>query len=292
MYRYLSTMFPQLNLHGKKFVEKGTIHEPMRFEAKMHNDACLMYILNGSNEFFGPTESYQVGADEGVLMKCGNYLASFKPDGPTQPFESLVFHLDPESIRKSFGSKKLDFLIAKDQYGLSTTKKHFRDEQLKSFVNSFLVYFDHPELVNEEILEVKLQELVLILSDFGKDELSTSLLASLYEPADIQFENIVEANVFNRLSVAELALLTNRSESTFKRDFKKYYNDSPAHWIKNKRLERASDLLLMEPEKPVSEIAWECGFENTSHFSTAFLSKFSKSPRDFRSEALSTRIGR
>ena len=87
----------------------------------------------------------------------------------------------------------------------------------------------------------------------------------------------------NKLTINELSLLTYRSESTFKRDFRKYFNESPAKYIKRKRLEKASEL-LQNSTQSISEIAWACGFENITHFSTSFVQMFNKPPRSYRND--------
>ena len=79
------------------------------------------------------------------------------------------------------------------------------------------------------------------------------------------------------LSLEELSRLSGRSLSAFKRDFQEKFNTSPAHWIKNKRLEYAS-LQLENTNKNVSEVSIEIGYESISHFIKAYKSKFGQTP--------------
>ena len=69
------------------------------------------------------------------------------------------------------------------------------------------------------------------------------ILASLYTEEHIELEPIIEANLFNNLTIAELAHLTAKSESTFKREFKKAYGDSPSIYKKKQR-HRKSNLTI------------------------------------------------
>src|SRR6185369_9365969 len=84
------------------------------------------------------------------------------------------------------------------------------------------------------------------------------------------------------LSLEEYAKLAYKSLPTFKREFKKLFNDSPARWVLNKRLALASELLQNSP-KNIGEICFECGFENQAHFSRVFKEKTGLSPLQFRS---------
>jgi len=164
---------------------------------------------------------------------------------------------------------------------ISPALKIDHSQLLDSFVTSLLPYFSNPQLANDELLSVKLQELIYILSDSGKNPLATQIIGTLYSPEKIAFEEIISANLYNNLSIKELAHLSAKSESSFKREFKKWYKKSPAKYFKVKRLEKSAELLKGTTHS-VSEIAWECGFENAAHFSTSFNSYFGCSPKKFR----------
>ena len=82
-------------------------------------------------------------------------------------------------------------------------------------------------------------------------------------------------------TLAEYAKLTCKSIPTFKRDFKKIFNDTPAKWVMKKRLNLATDLLENTPLS-IGEITFECGFENQTHFSRVFKEKMGVSPSQFR----------
>ena len=68
------------------------------------------------------------------------------------------------------------------------------------------------------------------------------------------------------------------SVSTFKRVFKKHYQQSPIKWFQNQRLEYAAYLLKKEKRKS-SEIFDLVGYENHSNFIKAFKNKFGVTPK-------------
>jgi AraC-like DNA-binding protein len=91
----------------------------------------------------------------------------------------------------------------------------------------------------------------------------------------------VEAHLYSSISIVELARLTGRSLSTFKRDFETQFNDTPANFIKEKKLEKALEL-IQSTELSVSEICYEVGFQDTSHFTKTFKQKYNQSPSEYR----------
>jgi AraC-like DNA-binding protein len=271
-----------LELFGHVFAECFTLNQDFRLQREMRDDACLAYIQEGNQEIYSPTQKIQATDKESILMKCGNYIANFRDIAPTSQFKSVVFHLDPEAIKKAFDDKDLDFLrVDKSKVARDPAIHMEQNELLDSFVSSMMPYFDKPEMAKDELLLLKLKELVYILSDFGNNAVVNQIIGTLYSPEEITFDEIISANIYNNLSIGELAHLTARSESTFKRDFKKWYNESPAKYFKTKRLEKAADLLI-NSITPISEVAWECGFENPAHFSASFHDGYGKAPREYR----------
>lgn len=277
-----------LELFGHVFAECFTLDQDFRLQREMRDDACLAYIQEGKQEIYSPTQKIQATDRESILMKCGNYIASFRDVTPTAQFKSVVFHLDPEAIKKAFDNKDLDFLrVDKSKVAQDPALKMERNELMDSFVASMMPYFDKPQLAKDELLLLKLKELIYILSDFGNNVVVNQIIGTLYSTEEITFDEIISANLYNNLSIGEIAHLTARSESSFKRDFRKWYHESPAKYFKTRRLDKSADL-LKNSTTPISEIAWECGFENPAHFSASFNDHFGKSPRDYRDSANNT----
>ncbi|MBL4657922.1 MAG: helix-turn-helix transcriptional regulator [Flavobacteriales bacterium] len=252
--------------------------------AGMENGACLTYVLEGERELYSATEKFILKGKESILMKCGNFILNAEDASPTNPYKSLGFHVSPDMIKKAFGNRSLDFLKVKRRADFKKTAlKQGENVLMESFIVSMMSYFEHPELVNDDLLAAKLQELVLIVCDGGKNELANQIFGTLYTPTELLFEEVIEANLYHNLSIPDLAELTNRSESSFKRDFKKWYGESPAKWFKTKKLEYASEL-LKTTDLSISEICWDCGFESPAHFSTSFHNKYGKSPKPYQAD--------
>ena len=85
------------------------------------------------------------------------------------------------------------------------------------------------------------------------------------------------------VSVDRFAYLTGRSLSAFKRDFKAIFNDTPSHWLIQRRLEEAHFLLGKKGAR-TSEVYHEVGFLDLSHFSFAFKKRFGYSPAELQSK--------
>ncbi len=76
-------------------------------------------------------------------------------------------------------------------------------------------------------------------------------------------------------------MLSGRSLSAFKRDFENYYKDTPANYIKEQKLLKASELLY-STDFSISEISYEVGFNDISHFTKLFKLKYNSTPSQYR----------
>ena len=103
----------------------------------------------------------------------------------------------------------------------------------------------------------------------------------MFSRDEINFKEVIEANLYNNLTIEELAILTNLSLSSFKREFNKQYNCSPAKYIRQRRLEKAAKL-LQSTSLRVSDIAYDCGYQDVAHFSKAFLKEYDATPTGYR----------
>jgi AraC family transcriptional regulator, exoenzyme S synthesis regulatory protein ExsA len=83
------------------------------------------------------------------------------------------------------------------------------------------------------------------------------------------------------LSLHELAVLSNRSLSSFRRDFFSIYQTPPSQWIRKRRLKKAQEL-LRTTHMTITDICYTLGFENIAHFSRLFKSQFGSSPSEYR----------
>ncbi|WP_260845799.1 AraC family transcriptional regulator [Paenibacillus sp. Y412MC10] len=75
--------------------------------------------------------------------------------------------------------------------------------------------------------------------------------------------------------------MSGRSLAAFKRDFQAIYNTSPLKWVRNRRLDKAKELLA-ETVLSVTDVCFSTGFENIAHFSKVFKERFGLPPSEFR----------
>ena len=271
-----------LFLFGKLLFEKAVLRTPFSRPVPMPNEACFLYLLDGEYNSVAETDQLRIAPREGLLMKCGNYLGQFFGRRNEERYEAMAVHLYPEVLKRVYTRELPEFLKQQSPaYAGPVMTKVKASRLLKSYVESILFYLDNPQLATESILVLKLKELMLILSQTEEAPAVRQILADLFSPNTYTFKEIIEAHSLSDISVSELAQLTNLSLSTFKREFKKIYNESPGNFLRSRKLGKARELLTLS-NQGITQIAFDCGFKDVAHFSNSFKEKFGQSPSHYR----------
>ena len=146
---------------------------------------------------------------------------------------------------------------------------------------SMLPYFSQQPSPPEPLVELKFNELLLSLMADGGNSEFLHFVNGLSRRTVLTVRQVMLGNYSTNLTIDEYASLCCMSVSSFKREFRKEFNDAPARWLMKKRVEKAK-VLLNKTLLPVSEVALECGFENPTHFSRVFREKTGSAPVQFR----------
>lgn len=90
-------------------------------------------------------------------------------------------------------------------------------------------------------------------------------------------------NISRTIKLLEVANIVNMSPSAFSHFFKKRTQRSFSDYLSDLRIGHAAKMLI-ETDNNISEICFDCGFNNLSNFNRTFKSQKGCTPREFRSQ--------
>jgi AraC family transcriptional regulator len=93
--------------------------------------------------------------------------------------------------------------------------------------------------------------------------------------------DFIETHLHANVGLDDLAQAAGLSANHFLRVFKLATGETPYHYLRARRLEKACSLLA-ENDMPLAELALECGFANQAHFTAAFSREVGISPGRYR----------
>ena len=274
--------YQKIDLYEKSFIQKIVLKPPFEFVFPVSEQACFLYVKNGEMQYKTDEIHLDIPQNYSLFLNCiqsGKKIEQLDADANSE-IVIVTFHAD---ILKKVYEREFPALLQSPKNTISNQSggKINNDFLIQKYIEGLLFYFETPALVNDDILILKLKEIIILLSQTQNAETVNVILSQLFSPVTYTFKQIIEANLFSQVSVEDLAQKTNLSVSSFKREFAKLYDNSPANYIKNKRLERASELLLTSDNR-ITDIAFECGFNDLANFTKSFHSKYNTSPTNFR----------
>jgi AraC-like DNA-binding protein len=232
---------------------------------------ALTRILSGEMRVVQPDQSYTFVAGDTFLLPRNLPAAVIKQPKDGRPYKSVSIYLKPERLQDYYRRHEFKS-IQPYQHKIKTFDKHLL---LESFFTSLLPYFEMDEELPGNITAIKVEEAISILRNI--DESIDGVLAYFEEPGKINLAEFMEKNYMFNLSLEKFGYLTGRSLTTFKKDFERAFNNTPGKWLTQKRLELAHYQIFEKKKKP-SDVYFDVGFENLSHFSFAFKKQFGYNP--------------
>lgn len=142
-----------------------------------------------------------------------------------------------------------------------------------------------------------LQQFLSILYELSRCEGARTLASSSYAKVAIEddsrrilkVKNYISKNYMDDLRLPMLASMAGMSVSAFSRFFKLHTGRNISEYIIDMRLGYAARMLV-DTSKSISEIGFDCGFNNLSNFNRIFRKKKGCSPSEFRENYHKTRI--
>lgn len=130
--------------------------------------------------------------------------------------------------------------------------------------------------------------LVDILQDMAESKSLTPITRSPFEGYNqkeaTRLGNVFEwihANFENNIRLSEAAAIADMQENAFSRFFSLRTRKTFSGFVQELRLQKAAKLLV-ENERSVTEICYECGFNNISNFNRQFLQHYQMNPLKYR----------
>ncbi|MCM5529124.1 AraC family transcriptional regulator [Parasegetibacter sp. NRK P23] len=269
------------DLNGYCVIEKLCIRPPYKHSAVFRDEACFLHLRNGEGVLKSSSGQLPIQVSESVVLKCGNYFADFIQKSGATYCEVIVVHLYSDVLKTLYKNEVPGFIQAEGKKLYA--EKIERYEIIQHFIQSLDFYFRQPNLMNDELLILKIKELILLLLQTSNSKNIIELFSHLFTPRQANFNEIVQAHLFSNITIEELAMLSGRSLSAFKRDFESYFKTSPAKYIKEQKLLRARDLLV-STDSSILEICHEAGFNDASHFAKLFRQKYGSAPSDYKEQ--------
>ncbi len=265
-------------------VSESRFNQPVRFAAPNPEMCGAMVILEGEcrMQIAGDAQEHTVKQGQAMLFILGSSECSISY--PAGKIKMINFSV-PKQLMAQLGTNNPNFPI----HGNSETYTVEKDllftvplspelsRNVQQIYAANLSGEAQPLFINAKVIEI----LALMYHYFSEQK-------SIYpgiKPLDLQSimraADIVEKEMKHPPSLTELSRLVGINDNKLKKLFKAVFNNTVFGYLKEKRLQRASELLI-QGDLTVQQVATMVGFKHTGHFAKSFTESFGKTPAEFK----------
>lgn len=236
-----------------------------RVERETYHSYLIMYIKKGSGVVSAENRTWQVNADDVVILNCHKPHLYYTKTG----WDTLWVHFDGNSSKEFF-----ELINSRTGNVLSLEDSIVVPHCLSMILEGYRHNKPLPEAVVSCHIHRMLTE-ILLLASSGAETQTRSINPVL------DAITYIHANFHRRVTLKELAESVKVSPYHFSRLFKKETGYSPYEYVIKTRIDHAK-VLLKKTDLSVKEIAYEVGFNSESNFINAFHSRLGLTPNEFR----------
>ena len=284
----------KINDYSKNILSAIYIHEndfPLFMHS--HNFYEINIVIDGTGTHYIENNSFTTQAGD-VFVIPPNLSHGYSEDENSglkilHILLSSRFMLNFSSILKGINGYSLLFNIEPQLRKNSNIKlfTSIRNSEFAYYLHEFkrLIAFckdDMTDSVNETNKNVKVLNLICDLATtLTSQNISLSKETAVNINELLRVLSYIDNNFAEDITLAELCSIANMSRSSLLKQFTKLCKCSPSDYLLNTRLENACKM-LEHTSYSIAQIAQDCGFYDSSHFSKAFFKSKNILPKDYR----------
>ncbi len=247
---------------------------------------AIGYVVQGTKYIHSGDKRLALNRGDLFFLGIGLHYTEEIP-AAERPFEQIVFYYTPDELQRILLNLNITYRLNISNNHSCPSCRNASEVVMPAWSGVRNIFLGAEEVRSEEGVAAdpmaenfKLTELIYHIVSHGDCCLKSKLLSSI-DSSKESFEQVVHSHIFCECSIEELARKTNRSLTSFKKEFRRIYQMPPHKWFIRQRLTH-SRLLLISTNKSVSEIGISCSFPNTSHFIKLFKKAYGHTPASYR----------
>lgn len=238
---------------------------------------CLEYVISGEGHIVMDGKEYRPKAGDAYLLAVGKNH-SYWADGD-RPWKKIWMNIS---------GSLADALVA--GYGLADAVV-FEDCPVYPQFWEFLRVCRNYGKNSQELAERTVLLFHEILLKLSANMLSARSQAggrekSTVSEAALQIKEYIDAHIYEKIAVSDLAQIASLSASQLTRVFRSAYGQSPYDYVLARKIDTACRLLL-NTGMSVKEVAYRLNFVDEYYFSNVFCKRMGMPPGRYRTEGRS-----
>jgi AraC-like DNA-binding protein len=259
------------------FHSQPTFHSHPELELVLIIEGFGKRIIGNKVEAFGPGDMVFMGSNLSHVWLSDQ---AFHEEGSMLQSKAIVVYFNPKTLVKVFDSVK-EFQSIRDM--IQQSSKGIR------------IYGETRDIIADKLIELStktgyekvvgllgIMNLIAVSSDkYFIDDDKTVHHDDLRPDKLIEVINYIKENLSKQITLSQVAHIAGMTEQSFCRFFKKRTKKNYSQYLNDLRVTRAKELLI-QTDRPISDIAYLCGYNSDSHFCRIFKEHVGKSPFKYK----------
>ena len=233
-------------------------------------DPCLILVLSGRKVLFEGQQPIYCEAGKIIAVPApSSFDLRNEPDPRTKKYNAIIIPFKLDMLERLGRMHTLVHEVQRDPVGIL---KFDPDDTLYTSIEHYLTTLDNPKLLNHRLMEI-----LLILVSNNTALLSYDLHRNSWSQ---RVRAVVAADLAQVWEISEVCSRLATTESTLRRNLKRE-DTSFRELLYELRLSSAL-MQLLQTTLPVYRVAYDCGYQSVSRFSSNFRKRFGVPPTKFR----------
>lgn len=266
----------EIRQYQNNFEVWHSAYKNMTFLAHQHTEVELIRVRSGTSNITVNNQEFSLS--EGDLLLCQSGSIHFSDSlGAKNVLEFMLFNPS---------------LVQSRAAPLQLTTQHYTAEKLakcgmlyatEKLFSEISLELNQKNPFYEKVVQNTLKTYLYKLQRYFPVASSDAMLSVKNSPFISEALSYMEAHLSDELTLEEVSASVNIESGYFSRVFKKYIG---LNFVKYRNLLRIDTAIkmLQETDKSISDIAFDCGFQNIRTFNRVFAQYTQKSPMEFRND--------
>jgi AraC-like DNA-binding protein len=234
-----------------------------------HESYEIYYMKSGKCRYFIDGCAYEASSGDVIFIKSG---VSHRTSYGTQAHSRILINFSESFVP----SEALEHIVGLDLF--------YSSDELRGQIEALLLKIEEEYSLSDRLSHGAIKAhvgeiLYLLLRSHGITKQRDSKSAVIEKTV-----KYIEENCIGDVRLSSVAREVSVSPEHLSRLFKKHTGYCFSEYVTKIRLERAEYMLKNEPGKSVSEVAFECGFNDGNYFSYKFRQHYGIPPSKLRKE--------
>ena len=175
----MSNKFKQILLFEKPLFTWYELLTPIEGGFDLPAESCFAYVLEGDEQDL--TKSGFLATKGTVILSlCGKTVGRSLSTIESGKLSAIVVHFNREVLQKVFDGQKPKFWKELDHPMKKDTSQEDATALVKAYFSCIAKFFEHKNVLSEEILVLKLKEIILLLLQTDESSNLNIIIRSLF----------------------------------------------------------------------------------------------------------------